>query len=245
MLTHPPLIDANPGDPITSEGWNNLVQSIKTLYDALNKPQGTLVFKVTDKADSAPVENAVVSLFRKDGTLVRSAAFVGGALNAYVAFGVPLGSYGVVVEADDYAVENRDLEVGEASATAAQETAIQMTRTSLKTRMPNLFGFTVAEAQITLGNSALLVGRILDSHGNDIPPAAVPAELITARVLNQVPEAGALVEPKDPVQLHISAKVEVKLPVKVPKLLGMTYAEATAALEAVGLKIAAPISGTK
>jgi hypothetical protein len=242
MLTHPPLIDAHPGDPITSEGWNNLLQSVKTLYDALNKPQGTLIFKVVDKADSQPVAGAVVSLFAKTGGLVRSAAFVGGTLNAYVAFGVPLGSYGIVAEAEDYAVESRDLEVVESEA--AQETAIQMTRTSVRIRMPNLFGFTIAEAQLTLGNAKLILGRIIDSHGNDIPPAAVPAALLSGRVLNQVPEAGALVEASEAVQLHISAKVEVKLPVKVPKLSGMTYAQATAALEAVGLKIAAPINGT-
>jgi hypothetical protein len=242
MLTHPPLIDAHPGDPITSEGWNNLVQSVKTLFDALNKPQGTLVFKVLDKADSTPVVSAVVSLFRKDGTLVRGAGFVGGDLRAYVAFGVPLGSYGLVIEAPDYAPEKRDLEVVESET--AQESTVQMTKTSVKIRMPNLFGFTVGESQITLGNAGLLLGRLIDSHGNDIPPAAVPAELAGARVLNQVPEAGALVEATSPVQLHISAKVEVKLPVKVPKLLGMTYAEATTALEAVGLKLAPPINGT-
>jgi hypothetical protein len=242
MLTHPPLIDAHPGDPITSEGWNNLLQSVKTLYDALNKPQGTLVFKVVDKADSSPVTGAVVSLFAKTGGAVRSAAFVGGTLNAYVAFGVPLGAYGVVVEAEDYAVESRDLEVAESEA--AQETQIQMTKTSVRIRMPNLFGFTIAEAQLTLGNATLILGRIIDSHGNDIPPAAVPNALLSARVLNQVPEAGMLVEATEPVQLHISAKVEVKLPVKVPKLAGMTYAQAAEALEAVGLKIAAPINGT-
>jgi hypothetical protein len=242
MLTHPPLIDAHPGDPITSEGWNNLLQSVKTLYDALNKPQGTLVFKVVDKADSQPVFGAFVSLFAKTGGAVRSAAFIGGALNAYVAFGVPLGSYSVVIEADDYAVENRDLEVLEQEA--AQETTVQMTLTSVTVRMPNLFGFTVSEAQLTVAGSGLQVGRIIDSHGNDIPPAAVPAALLSGRVLNQVPEAGVLMEASELVQLHISAKVEVKLPVKVPKLLGMTYAQAVEALEAVGLKAAAPINGT-
>lgn len=242
MLTHPPLIDAHPGDPITTEGWNNLLQSVKTLYDALNKPQGTLVFKVVDKADSQPVFGALVSLFAKTGGAVRSAAFIGGTLNAYVAFGVPLGSYSVVIEADDYAVENRDLEVVEQEA--AQETAVQMTLTSVTVRMPNLFGFTVSEAQLTVAGAGLQVGRIIDSHGNDIPPAAVPAELLTGRVLNQVPEAGVLMEATELVQLHISAKVEVKLPVKVPKLLGMTYAQAVEALEAVGLKASAPINGT-
>ena len=138
MLTHPPLIDAHPGDPITSEGWNNLLQSVKTLYDALNKPQGTLVFKVLDKTDSQPIEGSLVSLVRKDGTLFRSAAFVGGSLRAYVAIDVPLGSYSVNVETRDYAVETRDLEVIESEAN--QESTILLTRISVKISMPNLFG---------------------------------------------------------------------------------------------------------
>jgi beta-lactam-binding protein with PASTA domain len=111
--------------------------------------------------------------------------------------------------------------------------------------MPNLFGLALADAQAQLGAAGLSLSRILDSHGNDIAPAAVPAEIKTARVLNQVPEAGLPVQAKDAVQLQVSAKVEVKLPVKVPKLLGMTYAQAQAALDAVGLKLAAPINGTK
>lgn len=241
MLNHPPLIDAHPGDPITSEGWNNLLQSVKTLYDALNKPQGTMVFKITDKADSTPVPGAVVSLFNKDGKVVRSASFVGGDLQAYVAVGVPIGNYGLVVEAEDFSVEKRDLEVAESEE--AQNVKVEMTRISLKIHMPNLFGFTVAEAQLALKNASLTLGRLIDSHGNDIAPAAVPADILNARVLNQVPEAGALVESKDAVQLHISAKLEVKLPVKVPNLLGMNYAQATAALEAIGLKAAPPVSG--
>ncbi|GEM_PF-3262104 len=241
MLDHPPLIDAHPGDPITSEGWNNLLLSVKTLYDALNKPQGTMVFKITDKADSSIVPGAVVSLFSKDGKAVRNASFVGGDLQAYVAVGVPIGSYGLVVEADDFSAEKRDLDV--AASEDAQNVTVPMTRVSLKTHMPNLFGFTVAEAQLALTNASLTLGRIIDSHGNDIAPAAVPADILNARVLNQVPEAGSLVEAKDTVQLHISAKLEVKLPVKVPNLLGMSYAQAAAALEAVGLKAAAPISG--
>lgn len=242
MLTYPPLIAANPGDPITSEGWNNLVTAIKTLYDALNKPQGTLVFKVVDKADSSPVADAVVSLLRKDGSLSLSASYVGGSVQAYVAANVPLGSYSLVIEAPAFATETRDLEV--LSSDTPQSSTIQMTRTLITSPMPDLFGLTVSQAVVAVANASLLLGRIIDTHGNDIPPASIPADLAGALVLNQVPESGALVEPKDPVQLSVSAKVEVKLPVPVPNLMGMTYAEAKAALDAVGLELDAPISGS-
>lgn len=242
MLTHPPLIDAHPGDPITSEAWNNLVQSIKTLYDALNKPQGTLLIKATDKATGAPLSDAFVSLIAKEGGASYSASFVGGPVKAYVVSGVPEGAYSLVIEAPGFSPDTRDLEV--AGADAAQEIAVQMVRTLVTVPMPNLFGLRVNEAQLALAAASLNIGRIVDSHGNDIPPAAVPAELLPSLVLNQVPPPGFDADPKVPVSLHISAKVEVKLPVKVPNLTGMSYAEASAALEAVGLKLAAPITAS-
>jgi beta-lactam-binding protein with PASTA domain len=242
MLTHPPLLDAHPGDPITSEGWNNLVQSVKTLYDALNTPQGTLVIKVADKASSAPVTDATVSVVAKAGSFARGADFVGGAVSAYVATGIPAGTYSLVIEAPGYSTDTRDIEV--AASEGPQEIAVQLVRTTITVTMPNLFGLKVNEAQLILAGASLSVGRILDSHGNDIPPAAVPVELLPSLVLNQVPPAGVQADPKVPVLLHISAKVEVKLPVKVPNLMGMTYAEAATALEAVGLKLAAPITAS-
>lgn len=242
MLTHPPLIEADPGDPITSEAWNNLVQSIKTLYDALNKPQGTLVVKLLDQKSSVAVTGAVVSLLGKGG-LIRSAQFVGAKVQAYVAPGLPSGRYELVAEAEDYSPEERQVTIGEDGA--VQTIELKMKLSVEEIAMPNLFGLTISEAQKALGNHSLQLGRIIDSHGMDIPPAAVPPELLGARVLNQVPEAGLPVPLKQPVQLHISARTEVKASVKVPNLSGMTYTQAKAALEAVGLTIAAPVNSGK
>jgi hypothetical protein len=239
MLEHPPLIEANPGDPITSEAWNNLIESVKALYDALNKPQGTLVVKLVDKSNSEAVRDAVVSLVSEDGP-PRAAQYVGASIQAYVAAGVPPGKYSLFAEAEDYAVEKREVTVGE--ETDVQTVSVEMTLSVEEVVMPNLFGFTVTEALKALSNRTLVLGRLIDSHGTDVPPAAVPAELLGARVLNQVPEAGLPVELKQPVQLHISAKTEAKPSVKVPNLSGMTYAQATAALESAGLKIAAPVT---
>ena len=108
MLTHPPLIEAESGDPITSEAWNNLVESIKTLYQALNKPQGTLVVQLLDQKTSEAVTGAVVSLLGEEG-LIRSAQFVGSKVAAYVAPGLPAGKYDLVAEAEDYAPEERQV----------------------------------------------------------------------------------------------------------------------------------------
>ncbi len=242
MLTHPPLIEADSGDPITSEAWNNLVQSIKTLYEAANKPLGTLVVQLLDQKTSEVVTGAVVSLLGDEGQ-IRSAQFVGSKVGAYVAPGLPAGQYQLVVEAEDYAPEDRQVTIGEDGA--VQRIELKMKLSVEEITMPNLFGFTVSQAQQSLGNHSLSLGRIIDSHGIDIPPAAVPPELLGARVLNQVPEAGLPVPLKQPVQLHISARTEVKPSVKVPNLSGMTYEQAKAALEAVGLTIAAPVTGGK
>src|SRR6185295_11821773 len=130
----------HPGDPITSEGWNNLVQSVKTLYDALNKPKGVVKIKVLDQADSSPVNNARVSLISKSGGVPRSAAFIGGSEKVYVAIDVAPGSYSLVVDAPDYSSDTRDLTVLEQEA--PQELSIPLTRVSTKIQMPNLFGLT-------------------------------------------------------------------------------------------------------
>src|SRR5205823_565731 len=101
--------------------------------------------------------------------------------------------------------------------------------------MTNLFGLPVSQALTTLAQQGFTVARIIDSHGTDIPPGAVPAEVATAWVLGQWPFAGDAVPKTAPVFLNISAKAEFLQRVKVPDLSGLTLEDAKALLEAGGL----------
>ena len=78
----------------------------------------------------------------------------------------------------------------------------------------------------------LQVVRLIDSHGNDIPPGAIPDGAAQALVLNQSPPPGASVPKNTGLFLHISAKAEFIERVKVPDIRGLTLDDARAALEA-------------
>ena len=84
-LTMPPLVKANPGDPIASQQWNNLITAISTLFDALNKTAGSLDVTVKDQATGNVLPNAQVNVLPSGATQgpPRAAVFVGATINRY------------------------------------------------------------------------------------------------------------------------------------------------------------------
>jgi hypothetical protein len=233
MLTPPTLVEAKPGDPVTAEGWNNFRQAVLALYDALNKSFGTLTVAVKAKGTGAAIPDATVTVVPTGGgdRPFRSALFAGADVRLFQIQNLAPGAYDLVVEAAGFAKETRAIVMDEAGA--SQALAVEMTPTEITLAMPNLFGLAVNVAMEQAANAGLVVARIIDSYGTDIPPADVPEAAKTSPVLNQVPEAGEAVPKNAPVQLHISARVTQQ--VKMPSLLGLTVAEAKAKLESVGL----------
>lgn len=235
MITPPPLVEAKPGDPITSEGWNNFRQALLILYDALNKSFGTLTVAVKAKGEAAVVDTATVTVVPTNGAErpPRAALFVAASIGLYQIQNLLPGTYDLVVEAPGFATETRGIVMDEAGA--SQALTVDMTPTEVTLTMPNLFGLAVNVAIEQATKAGLVVARIIDSYGTDVAPGSIPDPAKASPVLNQVPEAGEIVPKNSPVQLHISAKVAQQ--VKVPNLAGLTLAEAKAQLEALGLAI--------
>ena len=235
MITPPPLVEAKPGDPITSEGWNNFRQALLILYDALNKSFGTLTVAVKAKGEATLIENALVTVVPTNGTErpPRAALFVAASIDLYQIQNLQPGSYDLVVEAPGFAPETRGIVMDEGGA--SQALTVEMTPTEVTLTMPNLFGLAVNVAIEQANTAGLVVARIIDSYGTDVAPGSIPEPAKTSPVLNQVPEAGEIVPKNTPIQLHISAKVAQQ--VKVPNLAGLTLTEAKAQLEALGLAV--------
>jgi hypothetical protein len=233
MLTPPTLIEAKPGDPITSEGWNNFRQAVLALYDALNKSLGALTVLVKSKSDGSVVANAAVTVVPTNGggRPFRVAQFAGASVLLYQIQNLLPGQYDLVVEAPGFAKETRGIGMDEAGT--SQQLTVEMTPTEITVVMPNLFGVALNLAIDQATQAGLVVARIIDSYGTDVAPGQVPDAVKTSPVLNQVPEAGDIVPKNAPVQLHISAKVTQQ--VKVPNLAGLTLDEAKAQLAALGL----------
>jgi len=236
MLTPPPLIDVKPGDPITSQSWNNVQQAIRLLYDALNKSLGTLT--VLAKADGNPVRGAVVTATPTGDTggPLRVGLFAGATANHYEIQQLIPGAYDVTVEADGYNTATRSITMDPNSGD--QPLTIELTATQLLFPMPNLFGLALNQAvDAVVTQGGFQVGRIIDSHGQEVPPGAIPDDFKLAAVLGQVPEPGMQIPKNTPVQIHISAKAEFAERIKVPDLRGLTLEEAKAKLEASRLVV--------
>lgn len=233
MITPPkPLVNVNPGDPVKSEDWNNVLDAVRNVYSHLNTPLGAVSVVVTDKADGNPVIGAQVSLLpgeAKKGR-PRAALYVGAGVNRYLAYELIPGKYKLVCEAPGFDDESRDITVGEDGTVL--NVKVVMTAIKPTVVMVNVFGLPLNEAMKKVEEGGLQVNRIIDSHGNEIPPGNVPEEQNTAVILGQVPEPGVNVPLNSQVQLHTAAKAEFVERVKVPDLSGLTLEEAKAKLEA-------------
>ncbi len=254
MITPPALVDAHPGDPITSEQWNNVLEAVRRVYEAMNKNLGALAIKVVNNADNIPIRGAIVTVKPivaelgrvsfGDTTLAeppsadpnrpsRPALFVGGGEDYYQVSQLLPGFYNVTVEAAGFIT--RGLPIAMPDDGNPMRTTVQMTAAQTLLPMPNLFGLTLTEALVAVKAKEFQVISIIDSHGKDTPATAIPDEAKGARVLGQMPDPGTLIAKDAPIRIHISAKAEYAERIKVPDLRGLTLEEAKARLESLHL----------
>ena len=237
MITHPPLTDVTPGDPITSEAWNNILDSVRVVFDHLNRQRGTLVLQVRNQAAGNPLPGALVTVQPTGDAArpTRTALFAGGDVNAYQVEQLLPGPYDVVVELEGFNTETRSVTMAESGEPLTVQ--IDMAVSEARVAAPNLFGLPLTQAVATVGEQGFTVARVIDAHGTEIAPGAVPDEAKTAAVLGQWPLAGAMVLLSTPIFLHVSAKAEYLQRVKVPDVRGMALEDAKTLLEASQLTL--------
>ena len=225
-----PLIDVQPGDPIRSEDWNNILAAVRVVYTELSKTVGTLSVVVKNKADGNPIPNAIVTVIPtgETGRAVRTGVYAGADLKKHQVPQLLSGAYNVVVETEGFGSQTKPVTMDEAGNPL--EIIFEMEESLFP--MPSLFGRGLEEAIKVAKTAGFQVGRIIDSHGKDIPSEAVPDDAKTLAVLGQVPEPGTPFPKNGPVLIHVAAKAEFVERVKVPDLRGLNLEEAKAKLEA-------------
>ena len=234
MITPPALVDVKPGDPITSESWNTMLAAIRLLVDDANTQGGTLTVLVTDQATNAPLEAAaVVTASREDPPSARGAVLVGGESRRYQIDGLPPGGHELTVEAPDYSTQTRTIAMPDDGAPLS--VTVEMTVLEARSPMPSLIGKQLSQALADLQAAGFTAGRVIDSHGVEFAPAAVPAASQALPVLGQFPIQGARVPLTAETFVHVSAVSEILERVKVPDLRGLSLSQAKATLEAAGL----------
>ncbi len=231
-ITHPPLIKATPGDPITSEAWNNLIDSINILYEKLNQSTSQLTIAVMDDGDNHVIKNAQITITSEKIPPI-IARYAGADIKKYIVTDISHGNYTLFVEAENYALEKRELVIPESSEPV--DVNIEMTKTVQQRQVDNYFGLSLVAGDTAIKEAGFLLNRIIDSHGKELTQADIKDAGPGIKVLNQVPEAGLIHGVGGPMALMVSAKAGVEQRVKVPDLKGLSLNEARVALEDVGL----------
>jgi hypothetical protein len=231
-----PLIKLNPGDPITAEGLHTVLIAMRSIYEALNRPLGSLTINVKNMDSGDLILGAIVSLIPKEGKErpIRTAPYAGSEVKSYIVHQLKPGSYTVVAEAKGFHCETRQITIDETGA--SQTITIEMSPEELLFPIPDLFGVPVKQAIDVAIQRGFRIIRIIDVHGQEISPSSVSGDLRKGLlVLNQVPEPGSLFPKNTLIQINISAKAEGAELVKVPNLKGYTIGEAQAKLDASSL----------
>lgn len=227
-LTKPALANVTPGQPVTAQAWNTIVNGLDDIYDAV-LAIGTGVLQVRVEAGGAPVRGAqVVGVPLGEGNPVAALPLFGD-VTTYELTGITPGNWRVFVQAAGFQPETRDV-----TAPATDPLVVSLTTAGVV--MPDLFGVAAQEALSRLATAGLTVDLILDITGHEISRQTLPPASQNAPVLLQLPEAGTVLDPASQrVRLVLAAAIDQIPVVTMPSLVGLTQDEVATVLNQLGL----------
>ena len=230
MLVKPPLADVSPGQPVTAQGWNELVDGLSDLYDeVLALGTGALEVSVVDDAD--PVPDALVTATPVGDGHPTDAIGPFPGRSTYTLVGLSDGNWTVHVEAPGYTTQSIEVSM-------PREEPLPVNLVVNGSVMPDLFGRELRSALADLSGSDIGVDLIFDTTGRELPRASLPPEYDSAPVLLHTPLAGAVVaNGSRDVRLVVASAIRRDPVVVMPSLIGLTYDEAGEVLERLGLRL--------
>jgi hypothetical protein len=217
----------NPGEPLTAQAWNDIVDAVDQAYQYL---QATLhVVHVQVTATGLDPSTARVTAQRTGSAPIEAVRPIQPD-TFHVLAGLEPGDYSVRAEAPGFSPKVSSITVGPGA-----ETDVTIALDANGALMPDLFGLALADARAALGALGINVSRLLDFEGNEMPPQNPGTELASVPVLVQSPEPGTPVPPGSTAKLVIAVPPKIASAVQVPSLAGLTQVEAQKALEGLGL----------
>ena len=215
-----------PGEPVTAQAWNDIVQGIAGLLGYLEATEATPLRVALSNAGLDHTKTRVTAT-RDDGVAAEAVAPVSPATE-YVFSGLKPGVHTIRAEAPGFAAATT-------SVTVPSAAVVSLTLTPQGAFMPTVFGDTLTAALGKLKNANIVVSRVLDVTGKDVAPANPDPEYSTAPVLMQFPDAAVPIPPGGSAQLVVAAALVVQAAIEIPTLAGLTLSEAQKALEGMGL----------
>lgn len=216
-----------PGEPLTAQAWNDIVDAVDVLHQFLASRQHVVRVRITNPGIDR--EQVRVVATRAEGAPVAAVAPVPPGTDHLLA-GLEAGAWTIVARAPGFEPASAPVTVE-----GDGETTVELAMVRLGAPMPDLFGQTLRQAADTLDEAGIPLIRVLDFTGRDLPPSTPDPDDAEAPVLVQWPAPGTTVATSGGARLVIATPVAVEQGVEVPSLAGLTQAEAQRALEAVGL----------
>jgi len=217
----------SPGEPLTAQAWNDIVDALDAAFALIEATQHTVSVQVT--APGADLASVRVTAVKTGSPPVQAVAPVTPDTH-HVLSGLVPGAYSVRAEAPGFAPATGTVTVGD-TGNASLELALTPTGPT----MPDLFGSTLQSARAALSAKSIVVARLFDFSGHDLPPLNPGPEFDTSPVLVQSPAAGTVVAPGGSAMLVVAVAPKVEAAVEVPSLAGLSLAEAQKALTGLGL----------
>jgi hypothetical protein len=227
-LETPNLAPVLPGQPITSQAWNEIVTSLAEIIGVLNAQAGQSLRVTVNNPSADPADMRVSAIAEGPQGAVFEAARPVPPDTAFTLTGLPPGNYTIRAEAPGFEVATV-LTALPGSGTA------ELTMTRSAPAMPDVFGLPLNQALSALATAGVVVQRVLDITGRDIAPANPGAEFLESEVLVHLPRAGEPAPASSGAQLVIAAALEVQPTIVMPSLAGLTLSETRKVLEDLGL----------
>ena len=218
----------HPGQPITSQAWNDIVTNLAEVIALLNAQAGQSLRVTVNNPSADPGRIRVSAIAEGPQGAVFEAAHPVAPDTAFTLTGLPPGNYTVRAEAPGFAIAT-------AMTSLPGAGTVELTMTRSAPEMPDLFGRTLEEALSVLSTAGVVVQRVIDITGRDVAPANPGAEYLDSQVLVQLPRAGEPAPASPGAQLVITAALEVEPTVVMPSLAGLTLSEARKVLDDLGL----------
>jgi hypothetical protein len=216
-----------PGEPLTAQAWNDVLDGVDQLYQFIVASRHTL--RVTITNPEIDPERVRVAASRADGAPVEAVRPVAPG-KQHTLSGLDMGAWIVSAELVGYQTKTTPVTIADAG-----ETSIEMALNKVANFMPDLFGAALADARKALATAGIPLVKLMDFNGRDLPPTQPDPQNDVAPVLVQYPPPNAALPSGGGARLVIAVPVQVEPAVAVPSLVSLTEPEARKALESVGL----------
>ena len=221
--------NVKPGEPVTAQAWNDIVNGLFDVQTILATGSGTVRVAVT--GDQRDIDAARVVATDANGVRYEAVQQLAPG-DPFVFPKLTAGAYTIAVSAPSCTNGTGTVTVANDGTAAPDPVPIALAFAGK--RMPNVLGAKWSDAAASL---AAVNPRVLDASGKGIPLTGFDTAYNDAPVVMQWPDPDEIVPAgKDPYVI-VATIIKPTVLVPTPNFVGMTVAEAQAAATAAGLVV--------